>query len=86
MTAAEKVHLGVAVHKGSDLAISDTDDYWREIHRVRSFVPVSNGYTYYRTDCSRYFLLNAEARPLSSGWPGDRCVTCWKHLPTESVA
>lgn len=86
MTAPEKVHLAVCVHAGSDLAIADPDAHWQEIHRVKSFVPVSNGFTYYRTDCGRYFLLQAEARPLSSGWLGAGCSTCWKHLRAESVA
>jgi hypothetical protein len=86
VTAPEKVHLGVSVHAGSDLTISDADLHWREIHRVKSFVPVSNGYTYYRTDCGRYFLLRTDARPLSSGWLGAGCSSCWRHLPHEAVA
>lgn len=85
MTAPEKVHLGVCVHAGSDLAIADTDSRWQEIHRVKSLVPVSNGYTYYRTDCGRYFLLKDEARPLSSGWLGAGCTACWHFLPKAAA-
>lgn len=89
MSAPERIHHAVyehGVHPGSDLAISDSDAYWREIHRVKSYVSVSGEFFYYRTDCGRTFLLQSEARALSSGWTGAACSTCWKHLPTLAVA
>jgi hypothetical protein len=90
VSTVERIHHAVyehGVHPGSDLAISDSDAYWQEIHRVKSFVTVSNAFFYYRTDCGRTFLLQSEARSLSSGWVGALCTgACWKHLTQELSA
>jgi hypothetical protein len=81
----------VTTHPGAELAIQvqridKKNAIWLEIHRVAKVQDCQDGLSLYITDCDRLFLVRVPARPLSSGFLGAKCETCWAHLPVEDVA
>lgn len=81
----------VTVHPGSDLAfhaqrIDHNDTLWLEIHRLAASQDMRNGVHLYRTSCRRDFLVQQDARPLSSGFLGAKCPICWPALRAETAA
>jgi len=87
VTAPEKLHRVVTVHRGSDLAIKHDNAGWSKIHRVRSITRLSVRETSYIVACGLHIETEDVAHPLSSGHIlGALCKFCFGHLIHDEVA